>query len=679
MGNPQEFSYGQAGGKGQGFTRFQIAGDPSPFFPVWSAGTMRSNLPSQLMEARGGAYRWGRGLVIGGVKNMFTDGDVLRPLMAIGETLGGGGVIQALLGGTGAGNYDAIVNARHQYCYSAPNNTQIIASGIVVNGEFVFQDTTTAANHYGAAKEGFTFAASTVTANNTSTLVTATLANAFTSAATLTGPYGTAPSFNAPRRGDLIEIVEAGVSRFFRIANIPTATTLRIFPAYNAPGGAGLTYRLWRTGYGSWSHLVQLYENNARWGYYAGNTTTNQFLSATGGAGFGTVQAIHFDGSNAHFMAPKTVDELGNPVTDLRAVDVAYFKSFLLYGFGNTIGWSIPGFPGAAFPFDPLCFPAANIAAIDTRGEFLYFEQVGDQLLAFFEDAIFLVSATGVVPEFTVYSLPVTAGVILSGITDPQSADGLGNSPGVAYTRSSIAGGGTVFFINEEGLQQMSGLTPKRISIPIENFAWNGDDNFMLNYDRGLNALVWSDCTNNRSLGFQPEFDHWFQLNTEEEGVTRGLASVSAINAIGMPGRTYRQPTLAYWRASDQKIYVFRQGHLDDDSSATSRISWLLATPVISLGDIYDGLQFGGLRIMARAAAGTSNNSLFWQVFESSNPYAMVQADSGNFIYDDAMADSSKIVGRKCDGAFIGVVLSGTKFVELAAVGIYPSGTTSRR
>ena len=676
MADPKQQAYGQAGGRGpggQGFSRFDIGGDPTPYFPIWAAGTMNAATPAQLIEARGGAYRYGK-TKVNGISNMYSDGSILRPIL-LPSTPVETGVKQLLLGGTSAGNYNCITNGRHAYCWTAPNNNQLIAAGITVNGEFCYRDTTMAANTYGGIKEGFTFAASTVTATNGTDAITATLANAFAAAATLTGPYAYTPSFNNPRPGDLIEIVDGGNSRFFRFKTISGANAT-IFPNYNGTGGAGLTYRLWRTGYGSWSNMVMLYDNNDRVGYYAGLTTTNQFLT---GGGFGTIQAVRFS-SFAHYTAPQTVDALGAPVADLRAVDVAFFKGFLLYGFANSIGWSAPGFPNGANPFDTVSFPAANVAAINTTGNFLYYRQIGDQLLAYFEDCIYLVQTTGVVPEFTVYKLPDLSAPLLPGLQDAQGATNT-----VAYTRPSSSGRGTVYYQSETGLMQMAGLSPKRISVPIDTYDYPaGDDSKILEYDRGIDGLVVMDAAGSRGLIYQPDFEFWSQVDLSTLNGTRGLAGVLATNEPagalgGYPLRIYRQSTLCYWWATDKQIYPLHPTQLDLDTTAQGQVTWLWATPIICLGQTQDGgFNWGGFSIIARGAVGGTPN-LTWTVYTGTNPYSMTQSDSGSYSYGDGPSSSRRIIGTKVENPYVGVVLTGSFFIELAGIGIYDAASAAAR
>ena len=671
MGNQQQIAYGQAGGKGQGLTRFQVAGDPSPNFPLWAAGSMNLTMPAHLLDAKGGAYRYGK-TKVGGITNLYCDGQVLRPLLIAGTGLSGAPTPRnLLLGGVGAGNYDCILHGRQSAAFQLAAVGSVIAAGdagIVVNGEWINDQTTTVANALGAYKEAFTFAASTLTVANGATGITATLANAFTTAAALTGPYVYTPNFLHPRPGDIIEIVDTGPnSRFFRLSAI-SGNTATIFPAYTGPGGAGLTYRLWRTGYGSWSHAVMFYNGNTRVVYYAGNTLNS-------GTDDGTIEAI-VGLTATHSMSPWLVDSATPPVAvaELHAVDVAYYKGYLLYGDGPLIGWSIAPFP-SAFPFGTNDFPAKNQAIINATGKFLYYEQIGDQLFAFFEDNIYLVSATGVIPEFTVYKLPEVSAPLLPGISDPQISPA---GSAMQYTRPSCSGRGTVYYLSESGVQQMAGTTPKRISIPVETYDHvAADDSYQLAYDRALDALLWSDSGGQRALIYQPDFDHWFQLDLSALGEVRGIGPVAVPEPSGSyPQRIYRASSLAYW--ANGSMYTVSPRQVDLGSLVTSLCPWILATPIASCGDIYDGFQFGGLRVIARGPTGSSP-SLTWTVYDGSNPYVMAARDTGSFAYGDAMASSANLLGGKLDGAFVAVVLTGTSFIELAGVAIYPVQDPSRR
>lgn len=683
----RSIAYGKAGGEGnqgQGLTRFEIGGDPSEYFPIWAAGSMNTTTPAHLLEADGASYRYGT-VKVGGATNLFSDGSVLRSLIAAGTQMSpNGSDLSLLLGGTGAGKFDAILNGVQQGCFVATTNFGLIGQGILVNGEWCAQDTTLAANHYGAFyMEAFTFAASTVTAANASTAITVTLANGLTSAATLTGPYGYTPSMNAPRIGDLIEIVDGGNSRFFRFAKISSGTAAQIFPAYTGTGGAGLTYRLWRTGYGSWSNAVMINVNNGIQCYYAGNTLINQGGFSAGVSSVGTVQCINFGNAGlTHSTAPRAGG------ADLQAVDVAYYKGYLLYGAGGAIGWSVGAFPtnvNAPF-FSSGDFPAGNISAFDLTGGFLYFQQAGEQLLAFFEDSTWLVQATGGIPEFTFYRLPNLPLALLPGITDAQTFDGIGGgNTAIAYTRPSTVGTGVIYYASEGGWMQSAGTDGQRISVPVDTFDnVQNDESRMATYDRGTQALVLLDRGGTRALWYQREFDYWAQLDLSALGAVRGLASLpvafsnpGGVNIVpGYGSRRFRQSTLAYWLSS--RTYGLELVQVDLDNTTTSLIPWTWATPIVSVGDMYDPFQFGGLRVWARGAVGQSP-SLTWTVYGGVSPYDMNIRDTGTFAYATGTISSRGLLSKKLDDPFIGVVLTGSKWIELAGVAIYNAATRARR
>jgi hypothetical protein len=231
----------------------------------------------------------------------------------------------------------------------------------------------------------------------------------------LTGPYGVTPNQNKILRGDVLQVlVSAGRYFYFRITVVTNATHLEVWPpltAGNAAIGAGKTYKILRTGYNSYSRVLGFNTPQGSgdiYYYYCGN------LGSSGVPNRGTIQCAAKIFPNTyftHFMAPQLTDTAGAAVGDMLADDLIYYKGFILYGAGPSISWSAPGAPNT-LPFATTDFPAKNISIVDATSNFVSLEYLGDQLVAFFEESMWLVTATGSVPEFAFYKLPELESII---------------------------------------------------------------------------------------------------------------------------------------------------------------------------------------------------------------------------------------------------------------------------
>ena len=405
--DPKLALYGTAAERSQ-LGRFQVYAGPTSFIPIWAAGPMYTAAAAQLLGASGSAYRYGT-TKVGGTTNMLSNGNYLYPAIGPLQLPEGGSVdVTLLLGGLGAGNYDATTNARHSMVVTYPNNNGLLgtSSFIFANGEFASYatSTTVGANGYGARSEAFTTAGTVSATNGLNTITGA--GTSFLTAALATA-YAYTPSLNRPLVGDIIEIDQGGLSAYYRIASITDGTHLTIFPTFQGSTAAGLAYAIRRTGYGSWCRpvIASLGSGNSSIIYYAGNVLTNQVIGINGfPAGFGTIEAISLSGGNLHFMCPQN-----SANQDIQAVDVAFYKSYMLYGAGSTIGWSVAGFPTSlTTAFGATDFPAGNISAPFVNDCFVAFEYIADQLVAILRNSIWLIVPTGGVPE--VFFLSSTGG-----------------------------------------------------------------------------------------------------------------------------------------------------------------------------------------------------------------------------------------------------------------------------
>jgi hypothetical protein len=648
----QSSGYGQAGGRGQGqpYSRFQIEGDPTPYIPIWAAGSMVTTVPAHLMGNEGGAYYYG-GTKVGGITNMISNGEVLHSIVVDQQIQMNSNNVRLILGGSA---YDEIINttqvAIRNYDIGAGNP---LLNPVVVNGEFAFRDTTT--TQYGAITETFTVAGTVTAANGSPAIVGA--GTAFTTA-TLPG-YAYTPSFNAPRQGDLLEVIQAGVSQYYRITAIADATHLTIFPLYQNTGGAGLTYKIHRTGYGSWSRNEQLLPQ-ANLVYYAGNCAGNAFAG-------GTIEAVNVN-TGAHFMCPQNTAN-----QDIKATDVAYYKSFLLYGLGGSISWSVAGFPTSTVTgFGGMDFPAQNVSVVALNDIFVAFEFLGDQLIAVFQNSMFLVQATGIVPEFAFYRMAEPTGAFQRVIgPDPQ-----GTSFSF-FTRQTTSVRNGFVFVSQEGLQRLDGGLAHPLSKPVDtwDFPSSTTGDWILSWDASGNSVSWTNNHLGRYLIFDQERETWSQIDLSSIA-GRALTGSNRQNASNS-FTFYRPNTYSYWVPSGATYLLSQTTEKDQNSS--SAVPWTWATPIVTLGAVYDGFRWGGFEIWARAPSLTTSGWILqWSIYGGQDPYHMFLR-SGPTTYDYAVGlqTARNKLGPTLDDPYVGIVLTGSQWIELAGIVIYPADSTA--
>jgi hypothetical protein len=647
----QYFQYGQAGGPGQ-LRRFDVSGDPTPYIPIWAAGSMVVNVPAHMMGNAGGAYFYGT-TKVGGITNMISNGDVLRSIITTDHT-GAFGSFRNLLGGTGAGNYDAMALAANLAVLEPVN--YVLADGEVFQG----------GGAEGAmVKEAFTMGGVTVTATNGSHNLTF---SASVAALPLTFAYGYTPNKKVPLAGDLISITDGGLTHFYRLESNPTAAGV-IFPAYTGTGGAGLACQIYRTGYGSYSNFIQINVPGilVPFCYYVGGV--GGIHGGNPNAPLGAIEAI--TASSTHSMSP-VASPSGNPVS---ATDIAFYKSFLLYGFGGAIGWSVVGFPtDTNVGFGTADFPDTNVSVINLSGDFVSFEFVGDQLVAIFTDSIWLVQATGVIPEFAFYKLSQTPGARLVQTPDPQIGSIVNGWS--AFSRPSLSTGHDAYLITQRGLCDLSGTGATEIDQPVVNYDWPQTPALaalFISYDAS-GIITWGDQTGGRCLAMRD--NNWFQIDaTAFAAGTRGfVGNPGGALLTGSVANSYRPTSIFLWRPSDGRVTPYTDS-LEGEATAASLLPWTWASPIVNVGRVYPAWIFGGFEIWARAATGaTIPTNLSWSIYGSSDPYHM-NLIQGPVTYDYAtgFVNSRNRLGGTFDYPFFGIVLTGSSWIELTGVMLYPS------
>jgi hypothetical protein len=90
------------------------------------------------------------------------------------------------------------------------------------------------------------------------------------------------------------------------------------------------------------------------------------------------------------------------------------------------------------------------------------------------------------------------------------------------------------------------------------------------------------------------------------------------------------------------------------------------------------GFNWGGFAVIARGAVG-GTPSLTWTVYTGTDPYSMAVSDTGSFAYTDGPPSSRRIIGTKVENPYVGVVITGSFFIELAGIGLYDAANMSAR
>lgn len=653
--------YGQSGE--EGVSRFNVAGDLRRMYPVGAAGGLLS-IEQLLQKTQSGSafsYFVGTGTDLPslattdvfGSQNLISNGSALYGIGAIANV---DSVVRALrLGVTGTtGGNDALAHARWGTIVTTEVAGSTYNRTFFYNGEAVYQDTNATTSTIGASVEAFvTNVAGTVTVPTAGdpSLVTG-VGTTFTTASRTGAPYGayhgSQPSKTLLQAGDLILItLDSGSKSLHRILQVQDATHLLISP--NIPSAAtAKAYVLYRSGYGSTSNVVSINDGSDNfYNYYAGaataygNGTINVFVRPAAG------------GTSNHFTAPLTTAGGAN-IAELQATDIAYYKSYLLYGNRGSISWSKVGFPTSfTTGFGADDFPSGNISVIDNEDTFVAFAYLGDQLIALFENSLWQVNPTGTVPEFNFFKLPEPVGVLIR--------------QGGLTTRSVCSGRNAIFYWSNGGLMMLTGSTARNVSMDIftalqRNFTFPP-------------ALTWEPTTNSvlvttgnsSATGFiyNVETDTWSYLKTTVLGATTPLA----ITGNGKP--ISPQLAIIFYDATAERIQWLdptQGGPYLPGLIGASNQDCIWATPIIGLGDDPDGFQLAGFQVDGIFGSNTTT----WQMWAGRTPYAMeiVQTGTVEFI------DDRRLLGKKVTAAFIAFVFEsiGINRPIINGVNLYPEG-----
>jgi hypothetical protein len=516
----------------------------------------------------------------------------------------------------------------------------------------------------------------------------------------LTGGYGvTNPNVNQIVAGDIL-MVEVNPIRWiaFRIIKVTNDAHLDIYPtpsATNPALGVGLSYKIIRTGYNSYSRVTAFNvpeDSRATYYYYCGNDYHHN-VGATVSYPHGTIECVGATiplGSFKHYMSPKTCDSAGNPVAELIADDMTFFKGFIIYGAGPAISWSVAGAP-STLPFNDTDFPAKNITIVAPEDKFVSFELLGDQCMAFFENSVYFVVPTGGDPPFDFYKSPE-----LMGILNPSYAEVSGMVPtSFNHGRPSASGRGAIYYVSNRGIEALSGATADEISAPISTalralfgakplyVGWNcGDDTVLIRDAMFSETSV--------SLIFNPRRAEWSTLIFSPPAGALIAALTPGINQKVESQDHTRLHHYAYYETLKSGGTPATDGGnvrcvaaLQDENTPTiglQPLKWI--TPVLPVGLEYSDFSLGGFLVDAYSL-NVAPVTLTWELWGGSSPYNLVQRQTDTMTFTGGMlspwVSSRGRLSKKVDDPFIMLIFYSNYWMGISGVTLFESNSQVMR
>ena len=614
-------------------SRFSIEGQPFAAIPLSHGGTV-SNRPAHSLGLTGSAYRYG-GTTVNGAKNILPIDSAAVSLPPYSHTFSAQSFDLGKVTGTNSPFHVPMqtYNARYPYLPSVT----LIADGEVIGSAAP------------GATESFT-TAGTVTITNGNSTVTGSGTSWTTN--TLSTSYSYTAALNLIYPGDILKVTGHPVSGtvYYRIQSVTSNTALVVFPTPAETTASGLSYSILRSGYGSYSRVVTLGDNPTS--YYAGMLYANAgvFAFPKYSGVRPTIMAYDTTLSPTHQMGP----------TGVYASDIAYYKSYLLYGYGSSIGWTVPGFPTTT-PFASADFPASSLTVVSTKPEdlFVAFEFIGDQLVAIFTRSMWVVQQNPGQTQssaFSFYRLPEVVGAVVPmgnavTSTDPTLQCGVGG----AFFRPTCSADGAIYYLGTPGLMEFSNVNSRAVCVSddVNDILPHGAS---LHYDPVSDSVIveqygdpmyvynrakqtWSIATWYNCFG---PFDNW----SLRRSIPRMLRWTH-YDGTSIVGQEVDQTTTNYDRPT---------------TSPTDAWSW--ASPIVNLSDVYTDFKVYGLRIDCEAPGLTTAN-VTYTLYGGSTPYSMTSQATGT--YNAALGTTSgrNLINIKLDFPFVAVTLSGSTRIKL--------------
>jgi hypothetical protein len=633
--------------------RGSLDGDPREAVPLYAAGTMDSISPQHLIGRRGSVYKYGN-TIVGGSGNLLHNGAVAYSCYNPADT----GTIRSITLGL---NTDDITQSYTNGAYTSVLGVPFTTSSsyAVDNfGEMVIQATVGplgGGSVYGAIREIFTIAGTVSQVTVGSGIID--FAGTTLTTASLTAAYGYTPSKTNVKPGDVLAVVQGAKTYFHRILSIDSNTRLQVRPVWagtSAGPGAGLGFNISRTGFGSYSRVIPIFNstNGKQYLYYAGNSQDTQT--------FGTVECVVLP-DNTHFMCPQSAGQ------DVQADDIVYYKGYLLYGAGTAVRWTRAGFPNT-FPFDAADFPATNVTVVDNSDRFISFEFIGDQLIAFYQNSIWLVYPTGSIPEFNFYRVPEIVGANQTLNMGPMGSTIFYRNRPTCSTRASA------YYLSKAGLMMTQGGPATPVADDISTF-WDLSMSNGISAENSKGGIVWG--TGGKNLYLNPVTQSWSVLDVTFRPGTMSAFTGSLISSNGLLGQVPRRFGPAFWDSNTQSIIFMdatTNGPENPNASAQTGM-WYWSSRVLNLGDVYEGFKFGGFRI--ETMSGQVTQSIDWQLYGGSSPWNMSLRSSGTA--QPPTINARALLGKASDDAFIAVKLIGNNWSGVVGALVYNANYRARR
>ena len=621
-------------------SRFQVVGDNRRMYPISAVGG--------LVGSEAGWVRTFDGAVE--QKNLVPLNGSLAQFCI--DTPEGAVIVATRLGVTGNSGGNVLLNGNPGSVSSGGTRVTLLgADNVMIGGEISMRTTlpataptnnpNPAANSYGSIYELYTVGGTTVAAFSSGAGSVVSSAALSTLALTTNyAAYTNGPVVPLATPGDVIRLQNTGATLFsyHRISNI-AGTTITINPNTVFANAGASTFSVLRTGnmlFATTSRVVPVLDSatGSRYIYYSG--------------GSNVLQCVKYDGTTnqtSHFMAPRQ-----GAGADWFATDIISYKGYLLYGFGGAISWSVSGFPTSfTTGFGPTDLPATNTTVVSLSDTFQTFEILGDQLLAFFNNSIWQVQATGTVPEFQFYRL-----------AEPVSASILGQ--GGAY-RNTVSARGAVYYFSSTGLMELAGQTAQKISYPVDSLLVGFSDN----NSAILRDLTWEPFTDSiiasidignannsqalTSMAYHRPTKTWWQPDLTFASISlHGITGGSAGNPPDGLGASVFYVDLGFYDAVTEKL-VFSStlgGPASITINGPHATTWSWKSLVVSMGDNYGMIQ--GFQVDGNLAINAAN----WQIFGGPSPYSLTQRASGAV----NSLTNRILLGQKIDDPFIQIRLT---------------------
>ncbi len=620
-------------------SRFAIEGQPFAAVPISVGGTV-SDRPAHALGLQGAAYRYG-GTVVNGAKNILPLTSAWVNLPPYARNFGAASFDLGKAAGTNSPFHVPMQTYNTRYPYLSP--VTMLCDGEIIGSAAP------------GGTESFTTAGTVAITQGNATIV-GSGTSWTTNALAFSYPYTAAN--NAIYPGDIIQVTHSTGTVYYRIQTITDNTHLVVFPTPAETSESGRAYAILRSGYGSYSRVVTLGDNPTT--YYAG------LLYARTGAGFGypvytgirpSIMAYDATISPVHRMGP----------TGVYASDIAYYKSYLIYGYGSSIGWTVPGFPTTS-PFASADFPASSLTVVSTvqADVFVAFEYLGDQLIAVFTKSLWVVQQNPGQTQaaaFSFYKLPEVTGSVVplgNGVTTVDPTGQLGANCLPSF-RPSCSADGAIYYLAISGLMELTNVNSRAVSV-------SADIDDILPHGATIHYDAVSDSIIVEQFG-----DPMYVYNRQSQQ----WSIATWYNCFGPSDNLSTRrtiPRMLRWTHYDGTSILGQEAEQTttnfDRPAANPTDAWSWASPIVNLSDIYTDFVTSGIRIDCEGP-GLSTANVTWTIYGGPSQYAMAVQKTGTYNAAAGTTSGRNLIDVKVDFPFVAVTLSGATRIKFNQPGIW--------